>query len=386
MMNGLILASNASTRSISNGDDDRRTYTLYLLRHGEAAHNIQEKVAMKRALENSLTDGLKADSPEARRRMEEARQAVLEDKSFFDAPLSEKGERESAAARQLIQELTCGKNSTSYTSTDDETQTPVTCCWFPPPARVTGNSPFVSVTEACCLPPPTEVLVSPLQRTLQTADLVFPDHCNIRVRDELRERLTGRPADNRMASFLAEQKFSRFSFVHLRLNSFFSVKTMLKPPPLLSSPLPLPFIKKGKKGGMEKCEHVVYDDDDYDDDDCGEGGEDRKEESPPPMPKPSLLNFNKLKAKASQESSFNADQVQEDEDKLRQRTMKLFELLAHSQHDSVAIVTHKGFLRALERGAFGQPHATEFHNCELRVYRFTMSRGCKILDEVERLR
>jgi broad specificity phosphatase PhoE len=66
--------------------------------------------------------------------------------------------------------------------------------------------------------------------------------------------------------------------------------------------------------------------------------------------------------------------------------MKLFELLAHSQHDSVVIVTHKGFLRALERGAFGQPHATEFQNCELRVYRFTMSRGSKILDQVERLR
>jgi hypothetical protein len=41
--------------------------------------------------------------------MEEARQAVLKT-SRFDAPLSDKGEREAAAARKLIQELTCGKN------------------------------------------------------------------------------------------------------------------------------------------------------------------------------------------------------------------------------------------------------------------------------------
>jgi hypothetical protein len=48
--------------------------------------------------------------------------------------------------------------------------------------------------------------------------------------------------------------------------------------------------------------------------------------------------------------------------------MKIFEVLAHSRHDSVAVViTHKGFLRLLEQGAFGQPDATEFRNCELRV-------------------
>jgi len=31
-------------------------------------------------------------------------------------------------------------------------------------------------------------------------------------------------------------------------------------------------------------------------------------------------------------------------------------------------VTHKGFLRELERGSLGQEHAVEFGNCELRVY------------------
>jgi broad specificity phosphatase PhoE len=360
MMNGSMLTSNGSTSTTASNNNDSRTYTLYLLRHGEAAHNIQEKVAIQRAQEAAVADGLQADSPETRLRMEEARQGVLEDKSFFDAPLSDKGKGEAAAARKLIQELTCGNISTACTTSDTS---PTTWCWLPPPFKG-FFSPAFSATNTnsslCWLPPPTEVLVSPLQRTLQTADLVFPDLNNIRVRDELRERLTGRPADNRMASSLAQQQFSRFSFVHLRLNSFFGVKAaMIKLNPLMEN------------GALEEREHESCDDDTDDE---------MKEESTP-----SLLNSKQLPP-ISLESSFNADQVQEDEDKLRRRTMKLFELLTHSQHDSVAVVTHKGFLRSLEQGAFGQPDATEFQNCELRVYRITFSRGAKILDHVERLR
>jgi hypothetical protein len=134
----------------------------------------------------------------------------------------------------------------------------VTCCWFPSPTKALA-SPFVSVTESCWLPPPTEVLVSPLQRTLQTADLVFPDHCNIRVRDELRERLTGRPADNRMATFLAEQKFSHFVRA-LEAEFLFSVKTS-------AAAACLPPAGRRRNGSM------LYDydeDDDFGDDDDGD--------------------------------------------------------------------------------------------------------------------
>jgi len=45
------------------------------------------------------------------------------------------------------------------------------------------------------LPRPTVVLVSPLQRTLQTAALMFPFHSSVRVCEELRERRTGLPCD-----------------------------------------------------------------------------------------------------------------------------------------------------------------------------------------------
>jgi broad specificity phosphatase PhoE len=380
MMNGPMLTNGSTTTASNNNNnnnDSKRTYTLYLLRHGEAAHNIQEKVAIQRALKAAVSDGLQADSSEAVGRMEEARQAVLQDQSFFDAPLSDKGKKEAAAARTLIQELTCYNGN----RTADATPTPATCCWLPPPTKVLARPLFTATTSSssiCWLPPPTEVLVSPLQRTLQTADLVFPDHLNIRVRDELRERLTGRPADNRMASTLAEQQFRRFDFVHLRLNSFVHLRPVLNHPFVKIKSM-MPFMQHS--GGVEKCEHVdcaKVDDDDNDCDGYNDDGDDgdTKEESTKQAPKhPSVLD-----------SSFNAHQVQEDEDKLRRRTMKLFELLAHSQHDSVAIVTHKGFLRALERGALGQPDATEFEDCELRVYRVTLSRGSKVLDDGERLR
>ena len=41
------------------------------------------------------------------------------------------------------------------------------------------------------VPQPTLVLTSPLQRALQTAALLFPEHPNVVVREELRERRTG---------------------------------------------------------------------------------------------------------------------------------------------------------------------------------------------------
>ena len=44
------------------------------------------------------------------------------------------------------------------------------------------------------------------------------------------------------------------------------------------------------------------------------------------------------------------------------------ELLEATNHDSVCLVTHKGFLRELERGPLGRSTASEFGNCEVRVW------------------
>ena len=67
-------------------------------------------------------------------------------------------------------------------------------------------------------------------------------------------------------------------------------------------------------------------------------------------------------------SSFNTDRATEDDGKLRERTAELLRMLAESRHDAVAVITHKAFLRGLERGPFRQDDAVEFRNCEVRVY------------------
>jgi broad specificity phosphatase PhoE len=41
---------------------------------------------------------------------------------------------------------------------------------------------------------------------------------------------------------------------------------------------------------------------------------------------------------------------------------------AKREHNSICVVSHKGFLREMERGPLGHPEATEFMNCEVRVY------------------
>ena len=75
----------------------------------------------------------------------------------------------------------------------------------------------------------------------------------------------------------------------------------------------------------------------------------------------------------------------EEKDMLRLRTQKVFGLMAATDHHSVCMVTHKGYLRELERGYLGQPDATEFANCEVRVYRVTLDVANVVPIHAERL-
>merc|ERR1712113_1162565 len=62
----------------------------------------------------------------------------------------------------------------------------------------------------------------------------------------------------------------------------------------------------------------------------------------------------------------------ESKTELRRRAREAMNKLLLDKHKSMAVVSHKGFLRELERGLFGVPDAAEFQNCEIRVY--TISR------------
>jgi len=65
--------------------------------------------------------------------------------------------------------------------------------------------------------------------------------------------------------------------------------------------------------------------------------------------------------------------VAEDASMLRKRTGRLAALLQRSAASSVCIISHKGYLRELERGPLGRPAASEFSNCEVRIYDIVLS-------------
>jgi len=221
--------------------------TVYLVRHGEAMHNIEERHAKKRASEEA--EGLgHSKGDEAHKAMcEAARVAVLENEEFRDASLSEAGIREAIICEEQLQKL----------------------------AKTLG------------LKQPGEVLVSPLQRTLQTASAMFPKHEKVCVCELLRERRTGRPCDDSHPSTAQDPSFANMDWWSLM------------------NPLT-------------------------------------------PLPEQGT--------------------VVEDVAMLRRRTGQLADVLHECSEETICIITHKGYLRELERGPLGRPAAAEFGNCEVRVY------------------
>jgi len=153
--------------------------TVYLVRHGEAMHNIEERHAKKRA--SAEAEGLgHSKGDEAHKAIcEAARVAVLENEEFRDASLSEAGIRDAINCEEEMQKL----------------------------------------LKTLGLKEPGEVLVSPLQRTLQTALAMFPNHQNVRVCELLRERRTGRPCDDCHPSTAQDPSFAKMDWWSLMNSS-----------------------------------------------------------------------------------------------------------------------------------------------------------------------
>lgn len=227
--------------------------TLYLVRHGEAMHNIEERRAKLEALTALRQRGESPTSAIAKAEAERARTKVLEDEAFRDAPLSNEGKVMALNTQAEVNELLRQG--------------------FPGPSRV---------------------LVSPLERTLQTAALVFPGHPDTVVVESLRERRTGLPCDERKR---AEEVAMRKTFNYMCFDNLIGLDDVN------------PFFQM-----------------------------------------------------------VTADGCPEDKHELRGRTHTFLQDVAKERCDVVAVVTHKGFLRELERGPLGRTDAAEFDNCELRVY------------------
>mmetsp|Transcript_2586 Transcript_2586/g.6219 ORF Transcript_2586/g.6219 Transcript_2586/m.6219 type:complete len:300 (-) Transcript_2586:56-955(-) len=235
--------------------------TVFLVRHGEALHNVAEKSALQEALAGQESFD---DEMIKREVLEIARQSVLSDEGLKDAPLSAKGKEQAVSTAATIMKM---------------------------------------LLDDADLKPPEAVFVSPLQRALQTAAVMFPNHSRVSVRNLLRERCTGFPCDERSEGPGLQ---SRKSFRHMSFDDD-------------EDEIAVPL--------------------DYDSDEVN-------------------APFRRYKTWP----------LIEEKPMLRKRTAGLGRLLQDASAESVCLVTHKAFLRELERGPFGRPAASEFGNCEVRVY------------------
>ncbi len=268
--------------------ENEREVLLYLIRHGEAEHNVLEKIAVQKALERLIQEtGKGKESPETAKKLEDARKAVLNNEKLKDAKLSELGRLEAHTARTSLSKINLQ----------------------------TG------------LEPPARVLVSPLTRTLETASIIFPEHHNtslkVHVREDLSERKTGKPPDTRssVTSLSLRKSFRRFSMNQLIKESVLT-------------------------GNADKS-----------------------------MPESKALEGTSIEQNACGRKRRRHLQsgTEENREELRKRTHRLFCLLAETDHTSVAVVTHKGYLRELEKGPLRQGDTVkEFKNCEIRVYRIKL--------------
>lgn len=233
---------------------------LYLVRHGEADHNVAEKATRRVSKRYAEVNDIDEQSDAFKEMAEKERKKVLKSNEFKDAKLSNAGVEQATTAQRIVSEL-----------------------------------------EGQGLPSPTVVYVSPLQRTLKTAQVIFKEHPNVRVREELRERITGLPCDTPSSRELMQKRVSFLDF--------------------------------------------KWDDD---------------------APK---------RWKSS--NSFRGDDDVEDKLQLRERTTWALDSLLENEDESIGIVSHKGFLRELEKGPLKMKDATEFDNCEVRVYEVTRDAdGC----------
>jgi broad specificity phosphatase PhoE len=262
-------SSTASLESIWNSSRVglHRRRTLYLIRHGEAIHNVLEAEAQSRARREA--EAMDLTPEQSWERMEEARRAVLEDASLRDAPLTDLGRQQAREAARKLQ----------------------------------------GIIDKGVLHAPTEAMCSPLSRCLETCQILLE---NAQVRAHIRMELTER-------------------------------KTQY--PPDTAKPLD-ELLRCTSNDDRFVVNHIEQ------------------------------LSAERVEAEAA---------VRESKEMLRQRAGQMFDLLMEMQHRHVLVVSHKGFLRELERGLLELPDSPLFGNCELRVYRVIFTMGDRQLYHLERL-
>jgi broad specificity phosphatase PhoE len=200
-----------------------------------------------------------------------------------------------------------------------------------------GNDQAIEAREALNvmvrdgrLPAPERVLVSPLLRTLQTGAAMFPQHPNVHVHESIRERRTGLPCDERSP---------------------------------MNYPSHSPILCHMHLTGIEIDEETASTSAS-----CSDNGSLEFENSD--FDSPGLPDFMMVKKPSMSDLPCSPTGKEEIEDApmLRERALQLATLLESVPEEIICVVSHKGYLRELERGLLQKPDAGEFGNCEVRVY------------------
>jgi broad specificity phosphatase PhoE len=145
----------------TSAEPGEKSKVIYLMRHAQAHHNVEVCKVQREVKERG---GSKQDQ-------EAARQKVLLDPQFLDASLTEGGLNQGERARKFLED-------SSY-------------------------------------PYPDVVLVSPLERALHTASILFPNHPKVIALEILREKRSGRPCDERKPAVLLQREFPNVDFTYL---------------------------------------------------------------------------------------------------------------------------------------------------------------------------
>ena len=148
-------------------DGQLQPLVVYLVRHAEARHNVEEKRVVEQA---SLSGATKEQADEARKA------ALWADESLRDATLSQEGAEQVGASALGIKKML---SDTHYG-------------------------------------PPELVLVSPLRRTLQTATGLFGADVRVSAIEALREKRTGMACDERHSVLELQAEFPHIDFSEMR--------------------------------------------------------------------------------------------------------------------------------------------------------------------------
>lgn len=220
---------------------------VYLVRHAEAVHNVEEQRAQ-------------SEAKRLGKDVESARKNVLRDPALLDASLSAHGRN------QVLE----------------------------------ASSSFMNMLSRTHYSEPEIVFVSPLERTLQTAMLLFPEHGNLHALEFLREKRTGLPCDERKPARELKRLFRNIDFQDVEFTD------------------------------AQNCEGFTY-----------------------------------------------YPRLQESNEDVALRAAPLLDFLRCQPSEAVAIVTHKGFLRELNKGPWADILDLEdglssvFGNAEVRVCEVT---------------